>query len=53
MKIYQAVQSGGPTDRHTGDVISLLSFFEIRLKTVNPSLDVGLHRLMGAEEGKS
>jgi hypothetical protein len=40
MKIYQAVQNllvGGHTDREkdrqTGDLISLISFIEIRLKT--------------------
>jgi hypothetical protein len=32
MKIYPEVISGGQTDRHADDLISLLSFLESRLK---------------------
>jgi hypothetical protein len=34
-KIYQAVQKDTQTDRQTGDLISLLSFLESRLKIAN------------------
>jgi hypothetical protein len=36
MKIYQAVQKFLVRDRQTGDLISLLSFFESRLQRYGP-----------------